>query len=137
MCQKLTQYPPLSFYKDADFRSPWEAQNLFETNFRCYIWIAKTISFQLIYNFPIKNYEFNEKTKISFEKMCTKKGVSQKWREWTQTTTFVKNDVTPKLFRIFEFCKKHWIRNYSWRLAVKFYQLSLKSDFKKIYIFIF
>ena len=44
-------------------------------------------------------------------------------------TTFVKNAVTQKLFGIFEFRKKHCIRNFSWRLAVKFYQMSYKSYF--------
>ena len=47
--------------------------------------------------------------------------------------TFVKNALTPKLFGIFEFCKKHCIRNFSWRLAVKFYHMRLKSDFLKKY----
>ena len=122
----------MSFYKDADFRGPWEGQNLYKINFWCYIWIAKTISFHLIYNFPLKKYKLNEKTKILFIKACTKKCVSQKWREMTRTT-FVKNALTPKLFGIFEFCKKHCIRNFSWRLAVKFYHMRLKSDFLKKY----
>ena len=79
-----------------------------------------------------KKYKLNEKTKILFIKACTKKCVSQKWREMTRTT-FVKNALTPKLFGIFEFCKKHCIRNFSWRLAVKFYHMGLKSDFLKKY----
>ena len=48
-------------------------------------------------------------------------------------TTFVKNAVTPKLFGIFKFCKKHWIRICSRRLAVKFYQMRLKNEFLKKY----
>ena len=48
-------------------------------------------------------------------------------------TTFLKNAVTPKLFGIFEFCKRHCIRNRSGRLVVKFYQMKLKSDFLKKY----
>ena len=71
-----------------------------------------------------------KKNKILFKKAVTRKWVSQKLREMT-LTTFVKNAVTPKLFGIFEFCKKHCIRNFSWRLAVKFYYMRLKSDFRK------
>ena len=50
-------------------------------------------------------------------------------------TTFVKNAVTPKLFGIFKFCKKHWIRICSRRLAVKFYQMRLKNEFLKKYFY--
>ena len=130
----LTQSPPLSFYKDADFRSSWEGPNLNETNFWCFIWIAKTIAFHLIYNFPLKNYKFNEKSKILFKKAGTKKLFSQKCREMTRTT-FIKNVVTPKLFGIFQFCKKHCISNCSGHLPVKFYQMSLKIDFLKKYFY--
>ena len=50
--------------------------------------------------------------------------------------TFVKNTITPKLFRIFKFCKKHCIRNYSCRLAVRFYQMRSKSHLKKYFHFL-
>ena len=128
----LTQYPPLSFYKDAEFRGSWEGQYSYETNFWCFIWTAKTIPFHLIYRFLLKKLKFNAKIKILFEKARTKKGISQKWREMTWTT-FVKNALTPKLFGIFEFCKKLYIRNFSWRPVVKFYQMRLKSNFLKKY----
>ena len=77
----LTQYQPLSFYKDADFRGSWEGQYSHKTNFRCFIWIAKMISFHLIYSFQLKKLKIQWKNQIFFEKACTKKCVLQKWCE--------------------------------------------------------
>ena len=44
-------------------------------------------------------------------------------------------DLTLKLFRIFEFCKMHCIRNRSRRLVVKSLEMRLKNKFKKYFHF--
>ena len=90
----ITQYPPFSFYKKNDFK---EFSMLYLNSLNDFL------SFDI--QLSTKKYKLNEKTKILFIKACTKKCVSQKWREMTRTT-FVKNALTPKLFGIFEFCKK-------------------------------
>ena len=44
-------------------------------------------------------------------------------------TTFVKNAPTPKLFGIFEFCKKQHIKNFTRNLIAKFKIKNLITEF--------
>ena len=82
--------------------------------FSWFTWQTAGIFFPYICNFLQKNDEFNEKIKI----LCEKPGC-------------VKITITPKLLGNFEFCKKHWFRNLSGLLNVKFQSRKLKDDFLK------
>ena len=110
----------LFFYKVGNFKGSWEGQNLFKTNFRCIISMAKTISFYLVYSFSLKKYNFIEKTKF----------YSKKSERIYRKERFVKKNSNefPKLLGICEFCKKPCIRNCYGRLTVK-----LKKDVKNVF----